>query len=266
LERSTPQHRILLVNDDGIAAPGLALLEELARKFSDDVWVVAPDEEKSGSAHSISIPLPIRVQRLADKRYAVKGTPADCVLLAVLELMDAPPTVVMSGINRGTNIAEDILYSGTTGAAIEGALHGIRSIALSQVFALGHEARWETARALAPPILGALLDCSWQQGVFVNVNFPDVSPDAATGTRVTRQGRRPPGAFVPERRLDGRLHPYYWLRLSYPAGNDFPGTDIEALRDDAVSLTPLRVDMTAEHFAATLAQAIGGAAVTSRES
>jgi 5'-nucleotidase len=259
------RRRILLVNDDGLDAPGLALLEELARGFSDDVWVVAPDEERSGTAHSISIPLPIRVERRAEKRYAVKGTPADCVLLAMHELLDAPPDVLVSGINRGMNIAEDILYSGTTGAAIEGALHGIPSIALSQVLAIGRHARWETARALGPPILEALFACAWEPGMFVNVNFPDLAPEDVTGTRITRQGQRPPGAFVPERRLDGRLLPYYWLRLAYPPGNAFPGSDIEALRDGAVSVTPLHVNMTAERFAINL-EASFAAALTQRES
>ena len=146
--------RVLLVNDDGIEATGLKLLEEIVRGFTDDVWVVAPDEEKSGASHSLSLTLPVRVRRIDDRHFAIKGTPTDCALLAIYELMsEQKPTVLLSGINRGANLAEDVTYSGTAAAAMEGALLGIRAIALSQVFTIGGEAHWETARRYTAPVL-----------------------------------------------------------------------------------------------------------------
>ena len=158
-------HRVLIINDDGIEAHGIKLLEEIAREFTDDVWVVAPDEEKSGFSHSISMTIPIRVRKVDERHFAVKGTPTDCALLAIYEFLGGrPPTVLLSGINRGANLAEDITYSGTAAAAMEGALLGIRSIALSQVFEIGGQVHWSTARHFAPPILERLLACDWEPG------------------------------------------------------------------------------------------------------
>src|ERR1700734_2447767 len=212
-------HRVLIINDDGIEAHGIKMLEEIAREFTDDVWVVAPDEEKSGFSHSISMTIPIRVRKVDDRHFAVKGTPTDCALLAIYEFMGGrPPTVLLSGINRGANLAEDITYSGTAAAAMEGALLGIRSIALSQVFEIGGEVHWSTARRFAPPILERLLACDWEAGSFVNVNFPDVPPEMVGRTRVTSQGRRLPGSFRPVRRVDERDFPYYWIKLTYNTG------------------------------------------------
>lgn len=132
------EHRILIVNDDGIESVGIKMLEELAREVTDDVWVVAPDEEKSGFSHSISLTIPIRVRRIDGRHYAIKGTPTDCALLAIYEFMEGrKPTALLSGINRGANLAEDVTYSGTAAAAMEGALLGVRAIALSQVFTIG---------------------------------------------------------------------------------------------------------------------------------
>lgn len=240
------QERILLVNDDGIDAPGLALLERVVRSVCDDVWVVAPDEERSGASHSISVSLPLRLRKLGEKRYAVKGTPSDCLLLARYELMrENPPTLALSGINRGTNLGEDVTYSGTTAAALEGALLGLRAVALSQIFALRDRPQWDTAERYTLPVLERLLEQPWRPGLYFNVNFPDRAPDAVAGVQVTRQGQRPPGAFVPERGVDGRGLPYYWIRLTYPQGEHEPGTDLAAAAAGHVSVTPLHADMTA---------------------
>lgn len=241
------RERILLVNDDGIEGPGMRLLERLVREVCDDVWVVAPDEERSGSAHSLSITLPVRARRLEEKRYAVKGTPTDCVLLAHHEFMrDAPPTLVISGINRGANLGEDITYSGTLSAALEGALLGMRAIAISQVFSFGSEPHWDTSERYTIELLEKLVAAEWPEDVFYNINFPDCAADDVTGVEVTSQGRRPPGSFVPERRVDGREVPYYWIRLLYKEGDFPPGTDLAAAAHGAVSVTPLHPDMTRE--------------------
>lgn len=242
-------HRVLIVNDDGIHAQGLELLESLARQFTDDVWVVAPDEEKSGASHSISLSVPLRARKLADKRYAVKGTPADCVLLAVWELMaDCPPTVVLSGINHGENLGEDMTYSGTTGAAMEAAILGIRAIALSQVRTIGAPPRLDAARQYGGQVLKKLLSCSWEPGVVVNVNFPDVDPEQITGIRLATLGRRSLGTFRPVGGADGRNVPYYWIKVSYDPGEIVDGTDFAAMRDRAISVTPLQIDLTSPSF------------------
>lgn len=251
--------RVLLVNDDGIEATGLKLLEEIARGFTDDIWVVAPDEEKSGASHSLSLTLPVRVRRIDDRHFAIKGTPTDCALLAIYELMgEQKPTVLLSGVNRGANLAEDVTYSGTAAAAMEGALLGIRSIALSQVFTIGGEARWETARRYAAPVLEQLLTCDWEPGSFVSVNFPDVAPDEVSGIRVTTQGRRLPGSFRPTRRVDARNFPYYWIELAYQNGELEIGTDLHAIAENAVSVTPMQLDLTAHVFRRYLDQSFKG--------
>lgn len=243
------KHRVLLVNDDGVHAQGMLLLEELVRQFTDDVWVVAPDEERSGASHSISLCTPVRARKLSDRHYAIKGTPTDCVLIAIWELMkDCPPTVIISGINHGENLAEDITYSGTAGIVMEGALLGYRSIAMSQVYCLGEPSRLDTARKYGPHILRELLSCPWETGMFVNVNFPNEAPENVSGIRVTRQGRRLPGTFRPVGGIDGRKTPFYWIGFAYDPGDPPDDTDLGAIRDKAVSITPMQMDLTAFQF------------------
>lgn len=249
--------RVLLVNDDGIDAPGIRILEQLVRRYTDDVWVIAPDEEKSGSSHSLSITLPVRIRKVADKRYAIKGTPTDCVLLAVHELMrDRPPDLLLSGINRGANLAEDITYSGTAAAAMEGMALGVPSIALSQVFNFGSPIDWAASEQYTLPVLEFLLAQSWDPECFINVNFPAVPVSQINGMRITRQGRRPPGSFTPERRIDGRDVPYYWITLTHKVGNEQPGTDLAAIRDKAISITPTQLDLTAHALGERLGRAL----------
>jgi 5'-nucleotidase len=255
---SLSTHRVLLVNDDGIQSEGLELLESQIRNFTDDVWVVAPDEEKSGASHSISLTLPMRVRRLGDKRYAVKGTPADCVILAYWELMAGrPPTVILSGINHGENLSEDMTYSGTTGAAMEGAILGVRSIALSQVRITGRVPRFDVARSFGPSILRNLLSCTWEPGIVVNVNFPDVSPQDISGIELTKLGQRRLGTFRPMSGVDGRNLPHYWIKVSYDPGEIKEGTDLAAMRDKAISITPLHLDLTSQKFSAHLQTVFG---------
>ncbi len=237
--------RVLLVNDDGIDAPGLVLLEKIVRQFTDDIWVVAPDEERSGAGHSISTTLPIRIKQRDERHFAVKGTPTDCALLAIYELIQGKkPDILISGINRGANLAEDMTYSGTASAAMEGALLGIPAISLSLVCRPPAPALWQCAEAHAAEVIARLMRHDWQPGMIVNVNFPDCQPDEVTGIRVTRQGQRPPGAFIPEARVDARHVPYYWVRIAMPEGGHAPGNDLQAVLDKEISITPLQLDMT----------------------
>lgn len=241
-----PNPRVLIVNDDGIDAPGILLLEEVVRQFTDDIWVVAPDEERSGAGHSLSLSYPIRVKQRDERHFAVKGTPTDCALLGVYELLgDKRPDLLLSGINRGPNLAEDITYSGTASAAIEGAMLGIPSIALSQIWSYQTQVHWDTARHYTAQILPQLLGLQWTQGSFVNVNFPHCPLDQVSGVRVTRQGMRPPGSFRPIPRIDERHVPYYWIKIAFPDGGAAEGNDLAAARDNAVSITPMQLDMTA---------------------
>lgn len=260
-ETDLSHHRILITNDDGIHAPGLEILEAIARDISDDVWVVAPDHEKSGASHSISMHIPIRLQKLGDKRYAVTGTPTDCALMAIYEIMgDDQPTVLLSGINRGANLAEDVTYSGTIAAAMEGTMLGIRSIALSQVFTLGGEAPWATAETYAPRLIRMLMGLpDWPANTLVNVNFPDAPPDAVNGVRVTSQGQRPPGSFTIDARIDARRVPYFWVKMSYKEGEKHPETDLHAVHEKAISVTPIQLDLTNHAWRDGLDAALKGA-------
>ena len=256
-ESDLSHHRILVTNDDGIHARGLKVLEAIAREMTDDVWVVAPDHERSGAGHSISMNVPIRLRQLGDRRYAVVGTPTDCVLMAIYELMtEGPPTVLLSGINRGANMAEDMTYSGTVAAAMEGTLLGIRSIALSQVFAMGGEALWATAETHAPGVIGRLMRLpDWPSGTLVNVNFPDAPPEAVRGVRITSQGQRPPGSFTIDPRIDTRHVPYFWVEISYKDGEKHRGTDLHAIHENAISVSPIQLDMTNHAWRGQLTEA-----------
>src|SRR6478735_9476439 len=186
--------RILLTNDDGIDARGLALLEKVARTLSDDIWVVAPSEEQSGTGHSLTLTQPVRLRRHGEQRFSVTGTPTDAVMMALAHIMkDSPPDLILSGINRGANLAEDVTYSGTVSAAMEGALAGVRSIALSQAYArqgLGDTVPFAAADAWADRVLGPLLEFESEPRTLINVNFPAMRPEEVKGIRVCRQGLR----------------------------------------------------------------------------
>jgi 5'-nucleotidase len=239
--------RILVTNDDGITAPGLAALEAIAAQLSDDVWVVAPAEEQSGAGHSLTLSRPVRLREISPRRYAVQGTPTDCVMLALgAVLKDHKPDLILSGVNRGGNLAEDVTYSGTVSAAMEGCLAGIRSIALSQVMAdytAGME-DFTTATTHAPDIIRRVQGIAWPDGVLININFPPVAADKVVGVRVTEQGFRDYGNIHLIERIDPRGFPYYWHgfgKEKLVPGHD---TDLKAMHEAAISVTPLHLDMT----------------------
>lgn len=249
----TQPPRVLIVNDDGIDAPGIVLLEKVVRRFTDDVWVVAPDEERSGAGHSLSTVYPIRLTKRDERHFAVKGTPTDCALLGIHELVGGrKPDILLSGINRGPNLAEDVTYSGTASAAMEGAMLGIPAVALSQIIRYQQPIHWATAEAYAGPVIEALLGMDWPHGRFVNVNFPDCPPEEVTGVRATRQGMRPSGAFKPIKRVDERFVPYWWIKIGFPDGGGAEGNDLQAALDKVVSVTPMQLDMTAHDAVAEL--------------
>lgn len=250
--------RILLTNDDGIHAEGLAVLERIARTLSDDVWVVAPETDQSGLAHSLTLSDPLRLRKIDDRHFALRGTPTDCVIMAVRHILPGKPDLVLSGVNVGANIADDVTYSGTVAGAMEGTLLGIRSIALSQEYKVMDEGRvvpWETAEASAPALIAKLLKAGWPEGVLLNLNFPNCAPDAVAGVDVTVQGRLSHVIEVDERR-DGRGLPYYWLRFGRGQSNVRPETDVASIRNDRISVTPLQLDLTAHAVRDSLSEAL----------
>ena len=240
--------RILLTNDDGVNARGLALLESVARKLSDDVWVVAPSEEQSGAGHSLTLTQPVRLRRHGEQRFSVTGTPTDSVMLALAHVMkDNPPDLILSGINRGANLAEDVTYSGTVSAAMEGALAGVRSIALSQTYpreGMGDTVPFAAAEAWAERTLKPLVDLDMEAGTLINVNFPAVPPEDVKGIRVCRQGIRDYGRLRIVQRTDPRGYDYYWFGLGPMIETPGHSTDLEAIADGYVSVTPLHLDLT----------------------
>jgi 5'-nucleotidase len=249
--------RILLTNDDGIHAEGLAVLERIARTLSDDIWVVAPETDQSGLAHSLTISEPLRLRKIDDRHFALRGTPTDCVIMALREVLPEPPDLILSGVNSGQNIADDVTYSGTVAGAMEGALNGIRSIALSQAYNWdqGRVVPWEVCLSHAPGVLQSLLALDLSEDIFLNVNFPNCNPDAVTGTRVTAQGKLTHGIFV-EERADGRGFPYYWLRFGRGTQKPAGDSDIQALHDNKISITPLKLDFTAHEVRKLIEEAI----------
>jgi 5'-nucleotidase len=231
--------RILIVNDDGISAPGIELLESVARELSDDVWVVAPAADRSGAASSVTLTLPVRTDEVDERHIGVTGTPTDCLVLAVDELLDRPPDLVLSGINRGANLGTDVRFSGTFAVVMEAAREGIPAIALSQDFVRGEEVPWETAREYALPTIRRLLDLDLAD-IAWNVNFPAIPPAEVKGVRVTHQGARVTKPFEITHRLDPSGRDYYWLR--YTRHEEHAGeaeSDLAASAAGYVSVTPM---------------------------
>lgn len=236
--------RVLIANDDGIQARGLRILERIARRLAKEVWVVAPESEQSAAGHSLTLRRPLYLRQVGTRRFTVDGTPTDCVLLAVHQLLKHnPPDLVLSGINRGGNMGEDATYSGTVAAAMEGALLGLPSIAFSLAYERSGEVLWPTAEQWAAIVLQRLQGLSWRRGVLLNINFPAVAADAVTGIEVTRQGRHKIGGSMIEG-VDPRGHSYFWIGGERDEDPGIEGTDLAAVHRGAVSITPLSLDLT----------------------
>lgn len=237
--------RILLTNDDGIDAPGLATLVEIAATLAPEIWVVAPERDQSGTSHALSLHDPLRVSQRGERRYGVSGTPADCVVMGVSHLMaDQPPDLILSGVNRGANLGMETVFSGTVGAAMTGLLLGIPSIALSQLFTRDQPIRWETSQALAPTLIRTLSGLDWARDACLNINFPDRPPEQAGGPVLTSQGAGLLGGAAITARTDPRNGAYHWLNLTRSSTTDDEGTETEAVLSGKVSITPLRFERT----------------------
>ena len=252
--------RILLTNDDGIHAPGLKILEAIARTFSDDIWIVAPMEEQSGAGHSLTLSRPLRLRQHGEKHYSVSGTPTDAVMMAIGHLMkDCPPDLVLSGVNRGSNLGEDITYSGTVSAAMEGAIAGVRSIALSQVYATegtGDEIPFDAAQAWGERVLSVLLAQPETPRTLINVNFPALPADRIKGMKVARQGFYDIDRTRIVKATDPRGYDYFWFGLHHSDATT-GDSDLTAVAEGYISITPLHFDLTHEASMAALERAIG---------
>lgn len=249
--------RILCTNDDGIHAPGLKVVEEIARALSGDVWIVAPELDQSGVSHSLSLNDPLRLREVGPRHFAVRGTPTDCIIMGARHiLLPKAPDVVLSGVNKGRNVAEDLVYSGTIAGALEGTILGLPSFALSQEFSPQTRAAppWETARKFAPDILRKVIAAGVPKNTVININFPACAPDKVKGIRVARQGKRNLGFLKVDQRSDGRGNPYFWIGFERAATMEAPeqGTDLAALAAGYVCVTPLRLERTDEAFSEEL--------------
>lgn len=256
--------RILLTNDDGIYAPGLAVLETIARELSDDVWIVAPQDEQSGAGHSLTLSRPVRLRKHDERRFSVSGTPTDAVMMA-LGVVDTgegvglKPDLILSGVNRGANLAEDVTYSGTVSAAMEGSLAGFRSIALSQVYTregIGDSVPFAAATAWGARVLRPLIDTPMPPRTLININFPALAPEAIRGVKVAEQGFHDYGRAKIVKGTDPRGYPYYWFGLGTTHATPAHATDLDAITDGFVTVTPLHLDLTHYGLMPTLTEAL----------
>lgn len=256
--------RILVTNDDGYEAHGIEVLTEVAKSLSDDVWVVAPLVDNSGASHSLTLKDPLRQRQIAPQVFAVEGTPTDCVIMGVRQLLgDKAPDLILSGINHGQNMADDVTYSGTIAGAIEGALLGIPSIALSLTtgFDTPRSEHWETPAELAGDLIRDLLAAGWPADILMNVNFPDCAPGDVKGRIATRQGRRDQSLFKLDARQDPRGRDYYWFDFERKLSTPAEGTDLWAIYNNYISVTPLHLDLTHEQSREAIAQLFKDSAV-----
>ncbi|HEY5072918.1 MAG TPA: 5'/3'-nucleotidase SurE [Caulobacteraceae bacterium] len=254
--------RILLTNDDGVNAQGLAVLERIAGALSTDVWICAPEAERSGASRSLTLTEPLRVRRIDARRFAVLGTPTDCVMLAIQHLMDGQrPDLVLSGVNRGLNAAEDVTMSGTVAGAIEGMAMGVPAIALSQMMGPVHDdeqGRFDCAEAFGPGLIARLVELGWPDDVILNINFPARACDEVDTVEITRQGFRDVRTRYAEQRTDLRGRNYYWLGYKNEPSRPAHGTDLRAAYEGRISVTPLHIDLTHMETVHKLRALMGG--------
>jgi 5'-nucleotidase len=239
--------RILVTNDDGIHAPGLAVAERIARRLSDDVWVVAPENEQSGASHSLTLTSPLRLRKIEDRRFAVSGTPTDCVMMACLNIIkDQPPDLILSGVNWGSNLADDVTYSGTIAGAMEGCALNIPSIALSQCYDEDDRQAidWSPAQTHGADVVQTLVKAGWPSGTLINVNFPACPADQVKGIKAVPQGKYDLQSTEIEKRRDARQRAYYWIGLRRRKATPPPDTDVGAVYAKYIAVTPLHLNLT----------------------
>lgn len=251
--------RILVTNDDGIHSPGLTVAENIARAVSDDVWVVAPEMEQSGASHSLTLTSPLRMRRLDERHYAVTGTPTDCVMMACLHLMKgSQPDLIISGVNWGSNMADDVTYSGTIAGAMEGTALGIPSIALSQAYDEGvrDSISWDAGEVHGADVVKKLVAAGWPAGTLMNVNFPGCAADQVQGVQVVPQGKYDLASTEIVERTDARQRSYYWIGLRRRKVTPKQESDLGAVYSNHIAVTPLHLNLTEASVLETLRQTL----------
>jgi 5'-nucleotidase len=239
--------RVLLTNDDGIDAPGMAIMEEIAAQVAREVWVVAPEHDQSGQSHAISLHHALRISERGSRRYGVTGTPGDCAAMGICYLMtEHKPDLVLSGVNRGLNLGLETVFSGTVGGAMTAMMLGVPAIALSQAFTNRNNVPWDTARTLGPDIIRRLLDIGWGKGACLNVNFPPVPAAEVGPLTLARQGVGMVAGMNVDTRVDPRGMTYHWLNFRRSERPQGPESDYSAMRAGKIVVTPLRYDRTDE--------------------
>lgn len=255
--------RILITNDDGIHAPGLKTLTAIAEALGDEVWTVAPAAEQSGVGHCISYTRPLMYGKRGPRQFAVEGSPADCVIAGLYEIMPERPDLILSGVNKGNNSAENTLYSGTIGAAIEGALQGVPSIALSQYYGkanLSLADPFEAAATHGAKVVQGILKAGFDMGadypLFYNVNFPPVPAADVKGTRAVAQGVRPGVHFSAQAAPSPTGRSFLWLKGGAQTVPTAPDTDAAVNLDGYISVTPMRANLTDDKALSTLSDVL----------
>ena len=248
--------RILITNDDGYSADGIKILYEIAKSYTSDVWIVAPEYEKSGASHALTFIKDLTLKKQDENIYSVNGTPSDCVVIALENvLQDRRPDILLSGINSGVNVAEDVTYSGTIAAAMEGVIRRVPSIAISQNYDLGkkNEISWDVSKAFLDKVLDSVSATGWDFNSLLNVNFPQCNVNEVNGIEVTSQGNRETDDLVLWKKENNLFRIGLQRRLgesSKPKNNilnkpiDGVMTDVVALTSNKISITPLHLDLT----------------------
>lgn len=236
--------RVLISNDDGINAPGLRVLTRIMKKLVAEVWVVAPETEQSAASHSLTIRQPLRIRKVSHRCFAVNGTPTDSVLLGAIEVMkNSPPDLVVSGVNCGENLGEDVIYSGTVAAAMEGTLLGFPAIAFSQVTSEQNSVNWKIVEKWLPKVLKGIIKIQFPSSVLFNVNFPDIPVANVEGIEITYQGRRKIGCDL-KSGVDPRGDTYFWVGPQHIEDKIRKGSDLEAVSRGVISISPLSTDLS----------------------
>jgi 5'-nucleotidase len=239
--------RILVTNDDGIHSPGLDVAEKIARSLSDDVWVVAPETEQSGASHSLTLSAPLRLRKISERRFAVSGTPTDCVMMAALHILKTqPPDLVLSGVNTNSNLAGDVTYSGTIAGAMEGCALGIASIALSQASddRAHDDIDWSSGEVHGPGLIRRLVESGWPKDSLININFPGCPAAKVRGVEVVPQGQYDLQSTEIVERHDARSRPYYWIGMRRRKAAPPQESDLGAVYANKIAVTPLHMNLT----------------------
>ncbi len=235
--------RILLTNDDGFDAPGLAVLAEVAQDFAREVWIVAPTSDQSGAGSSVSLHEPLRCHTRSERQWSIDGTPGDCVAIALSHFMAAtPPSLILSGVNAGANVGDEINMSGTIGAALTSLMLGVPAIAISQAFTSRDAIRWDTARAILPKTLSHLLARGWRKETVLTINIPDLPAAEVTGLGWARQSQKNIAALEADFRISPRRHEYFWLSVKRQPPIETDNSDSALLKRGKVAVTAMSSD------------------------